>query len=207
MEKKASVKSSIISFVVLIVLAVLVYVMVLQFFKMNRTSEDKKMFSAASKERIVAEIDGTPISAFQVSLKRFFSEESLDDEAALKEIAREMFVLESAKAAGINISNDEIMEEIRSEEKYVESEAESGNQHMKQRQKDDKELLELLGMTKEEFNQEIYAQMLLYNKTFLEYGMYYVMNNSGSDMTFEEYIDAEFEKADIKIVLYDSEEK
>lgn len=185
MEKKSSVKSSIISFVVLLVLAVLLYVLVLQFFKMNRTSEDKKMFGAESKERIVAEIGGTPISAFQVALKRLFSEEPLDEEAALKEIAREMFVLESAKAAGVNISNDEIMEEIRSEEKYVQSEAESGNQHMIQRQKDDKELLELLGMTKDEFNQEVYAQMLLYNKTFLEYGMYYVMNNSGSGMTLD----------------------
>ena len=115
-------------------------------------------------------------------------------------------MLENAKAAGINISYDDIMKEIREEEAYVESEAAQGNELMIQRQKEDEELLAALGMTKDEFNQEVYADMLIYSKTFLEYGKYYYMNNISS-ATFEEYINQEFSKANVMIVKFDNVKK
>lgn len=155
-----------------------------------------------SKEQIVAEINGIPVSAFEVGLKRYLNDDPLDDMAILNEIAKERFLLEKAKAAGINISYDDIMKEIREEEEYVENEAARGNELMIQRQKEDEELLTALGMTKDEFNKEIYADILLYNKTFIEYGKYYYTSNPNYIMTFEEYIDQEFDKADIKIARY-----
>lgn len=163
----------------------------------------KELFSDASRSRIVAEINGVPVSAFQVEFKRYINAYPTDDMAILNEIARERFVLENAKVAGINISYDDIMKEILEEEAYAESEAAHGNELMIKRQKEDEELLATLGMTKEELNKEVYAEMLLYSKTFIEYGKYYYMNNISST-SFEEYIDREFNEANVMIVKYDT---
>lgn len=205
-NKKCRVKPIIIALCVTAVLAVVVYVLVLQVVKARGASRGEEMFSEASRKQIVATINGVPVSAFEVELKQFFSQKSLGKDEALQEIAMEMLVLERAKAAGITVSDDEIMEEIRSEEEYIKKEAENGNRNMVQRQRDDKELLTLLGMTKDEFNREVYAKMLLYSKTFQEYGKYYIMNNPGSSTSFEDYIHAEFNKANIVIVKKDIEE-
>lgn len=232
MKEKFSMKKICIFLAVLIFLSGSVYIAAIQYGKMSarpigqeglRVSE---IFSDASKEQIVAEINGIPVSAFEVGLKRYMNsankeyyenfrqalsgqmsgdhmnDDSLDDMAILNEIAKERFLLEKAKAAGINISYDDIMKEIREEEEYVESEAARGNELMIQRQKEDEELLTALGLTKDEFNKEIYADILLYNKTFIEYGKYYYTSNPSYIMTFEEYIDQEFDQANIKIARY-----
>lgn len=202
MKKRISTKSIILFLVVLFFLCGAIYVIASKYGKTVAASKNKGILSDTLKDQIIAEIDGIPISAFQVELKRYINSNdvSLDDTAILNEIARERFILESAKTAGINISYDEIMKEIREEEEYVESEAARGNELMIQRQKEDEELLAALGMTKDEFNKEIYADMLLYNKTFIEYGKYYYTTNPGQGTTFEEYLNVEFDKADVAIV-------
>lgn len=232
MKKKNSMKKICIFLAVLIFLSGSIYVAAAEYGKMNARPSGQEglsvseIFSDASKEQIVAEINGIPVSAFEVGLKRYMNsanieyyknvrqalsgqmsgnhmnDDPLDDMAILNKIAKERFLLENAKAAGINISYDDIMKEIREEEEYVESEAARGNELMIQRQKEDEELLTALGLTKDEFNKEIYADILLYNRTFIEYGKYYYTSNPDYIMTFEEYIDQEFDQADIMIVRY-----
>lgn len=208
MKKRISIKTIIICLAALILLSGSIYVTAIEYGKMRTCPSGQEglnvneIFSDASKEQIVAEINGIPVSAFEVGLKRYLNDDLLDDMAILNEIAKERFLLENAKATGINISYDDIMKEIREEEEYVESEAARGNELMIQRQKEDEKLLTALGMTKDEFNKEIYADILLYNKIFIEYGKYYYTSNPNYIMTFEEYIDQEFDKADIKIVRY-----
>lgn len=235
MKKKISVKIISIFLVAVFFLCGSVYVVATAYGKMSASYQEglkmKEIFSDASKSQIVAEINGVPVSAFQMEFKRYINSENVkyyanapkalsgqisgdytkeyptDDMAILNEIAKERFLLENAKAAGINISYDDIMKEIREEEAYVESEAARGNERMIQRQKEDQELLAALGMTKEEFNKEVYADMLLYSKTFIEYGKYYYTSAISRSMTFEEYIDQEFHKTDVMIVKYENIEK
>ena len=211
MKKKITKKSISIFLATVLFLCGSVYVAATEYGKMSAAYQEglkmKEIFSDASKSQIVAEINGVPVSAFQVEFKRYINDYPADDMAILNEIAKERFLLENAKAAGINISYDDIMKEIREEEAYVESEAARGNELMLQRQKEDEELLQALGMTKEEFNKEVYAGMLLYSKTFIEYGKYYYTSNISRSTTFEEYIDQEFNKADVMIVKYDNVEQ
>lgn len=232
MKKKLTKKTISIFLAAVFFLCGSVYVAATEYGKMSAAYQEglkmREIFSDASRSQIVAEINGVPVSAFQVEFKRYINSENVkyyanapqafsgslsddyindyptDDMAILSEIAKERFLLENAKAAGINISYDDIMKEIREEEAYVESEAARGNELMIQRQKEDEELLEALGMTKEEFNREVYADMLLYSKTFIEYGKYYYTSNISRNTTFEEYIDQEFNKADVMIVKYDN---
>mgnify|MGYP002626342156 CR=1 FL=1 len=167
--------------------------------------ELKDIMSDALKNQIVAQIDGIPVSASELEFKRYLREkngESLDDMAILNQIAREHFVLKSAEAAGVTVSHEEIMQQIRAEEEYVESEAARGNGLMIKRQEEDREFLTALGMTKEEFYEKIYADMLLYSKTYIAYGTAWYEADPGSGMTFDEFIDREFEKADIAIIRY-----
>lgn len=213
LKKRFSMKTIGIFLAALIFLSGSIYAAATKYGKMSArpSGQDElsagEIFSDASKEQIVAEINGIPVSAFEVGLKRYLNDDPLDDMTILNEIAKERFLLENAQAAGINISYDDIMKEIREEEEYVESEAARGNELMIQRQKEDEELLTALGMTKDEFNKEIYADMLLYSKTFIEYGKYYYTSNPGRNMTFEEYIDQEFDKADVMIVKYSDVKK
>lgn len=234
MKKKISIKMISISLVAFFFLSGSIYAAATEYGNMSETYQEglemKEIFSDTSKDQIVAEINGIPVSMSQVEFKRYINSANieyyenssqalsgqmsndylndypLDDMAILNQIAKERFLLESAKAAGIDISYDDIMKEIIEEEEYVEREAARGNERMIQRQKEDEEFLNALGMTKEEFNNEIYADMLLYNKTFIEYGKYYYTSNSGRGMTFEEYIDQQFDNADVMIVKYNDVE-
>lgn len=188
----------------------------------------KEFFTDTARDQIIAEINGVPITLSQLEFKRYINSANreyyennlqgtvaqgsdylnqypIDKSEILNQIAKERFIIEKAKEAGITISYEEIMKEILEEEEYVKSEAAKGNALMIQRQKEDAELLAALGMTKNEFYEEIYADLLLYSKTFIEYGKYYYTNNPNDrSVTFEEYIDAEFQKADIAVVRYDS---
>ncbi|MCM1233201.1 MAG: SurA N-terminal domain-containing protein [Ruminococcus flavefaciens] len=234
MKKIISIKTISISLAALFFLSGSIYAAAKEYGNMSETYQEglkmKEIFSDTSKDQIVAEINGIPISMSQVEFKRYINSANieyyensskalsgqmsndylndypLDDMAILNQIAKERFLLESAKANGINISYDDIMKEIIEEEEYVEREVARGNEFMIQRQKEDEEFLEALGMTKEEYNNEIYADMLLYNKTFIEYGKYYYTNNPNCSMRFEEYIDQQFDNADVMIVKYNDVE-
>lgn len=82
-----------------------VYVAATEYGKMSAAYHEglkmKEIFSDASKSQIVAEINGVPVSAFQVEFKRYINDYLTDDMAILNEIGRERFLLENAKAAGL----------------------------------------------------------------------------------------------------------
>ena len=175
--------------------------------------------------KIVAEIDGIPISASRIELKRLSnaynreyyenlaketSAESIlynpdnfpvDDEGILNQIARELFVLKAASEAGISYSNEEIMEIIRAEEEYVKSELEKGDKLMMQSQKEDDEFFKALNMTKTEYYEKIYIDMLRYSHTLIDYCKFYYFESDifKGDVTFESYIDEAFKNAEITI--------
>jgi hypothetical protein len=77
-----------------------------------------------------------------------------------------------------------------------------GNQLMSERQQEDDDFLGSLGMTREEYYEEIYFDMLMYSKTLAEYCKFYYSGSGLYDgaTTFEDYIDDGFSNASVPIV-------
>lgn len=120
------------------------------------------------------------------------------------EFAREQFVMARAKEYGIEISMEEIMDSIRAEDAYVWQEMENGNELMVQRRKEDDAFLESLGMSREQFYEEVYGKMLRYSQTFTTFGKYYVENSAQfpEGLSFSQYLEEGFRDAPQAIVRF-----
>lgn len=169
------------------------------------------------KTVIAAQIDGIPISASKVEYRRLinsYSRERLesypteydpadypvDDEGILMQIAKEIFVLKLADEAGISYSDEDIMEMIKAEEMYISKEIERGNKLMQERKSRDDHFFDDLGVTKEQFYETVYIDILRYRSAYVDYGKYYYESGMAeNDVDFETYIDDAFAKASITI--------
>lgn len=192
--------------------------------EISKTGQNiKDTLDDALKAKIVAEIDGVPVSASKLEYRRlvnkynreYFENLSIeydpddypvDDKGILRQLAKEMFVLNAADAAGISYSDEEIMDMIHDEEAYIKSEIEKGNEAMIQRQERDEEFLQSLGMTREQFYDAVYIDMLRYSNMVVDYCEYYYSESGAfkDNITFESYIDEAYNKASINIVMKDT---
>ena len=181
----------------------------------------------ALRSNIVAEINGVPVTASQIELRRFInasnreqfgnpqnappgivsqfdpSDYPVEDDEILNQIAKELYVISAAKEVGISYSDEDILQLIYAEEEYVRGEIERGNEAMIQRQNEDDELLSHLGMTKDEFYESVYIDMLRYSSTIIDYSRYYYteLAPSGEFVSFELFIEDAFNMTVTNIVM------
>lgn len=180
-------------------------------------SDFGQILTNENNSTVAAEINGIPVTKAELAFRRYVHSVDLDEKKKLTkhpladvdeqelllEIAKEQFVMERAKEYGIDISKEEIMDQIRAEEAYVQQEIENGNELMMQRQKEDEAFLESLGMSREQYYEEIYLKMLRYSRTLTDFAKFYYSNLSRfpEHMSFEQYLDEEFRKAPLEIVV------
>lgn len=226
-------KRTVLVFLILILLVVST-VSVYAFASINRSlSRPNDVFQASQKIKdtmkdslkttIVAEINGIPICASKIEYKRltnsynreYFKNHSieydpnaypLDDDGILLQLAKEQFIVRMADEVGISYSDESILNEIYLEEEYIIKEIENGNEAMIQRQKQDELFLQSLGMTRDEFYQSIYVDILKYNHTVTDYCRYYYFESDLYDKTttFECYIDNAFNETPLDIKVIDA---
>lgn len=173
---------------------------------------------------VVATINGHPIYKSEVEYSQFINQNLLqeaqinytsdskafsniteqytDNETeVIKKIARRHIIIEDAKNYGIVFTHDDAMEYITNRETDLKERADSGSSAAVQTIQSDADLFKKLDMSKEEYEETILANTVIYRQTYLEaVRAYYMQIEDTNFLTYEEYIENLL--ADAELIIY-----